>query len=98
MEPTIWINIRSGEPYDKDRFVWCASGSRWVNPYRNRKDMTRDEKCYAYLWYLLSRPDLCARIPELRGKVLGCFCFPLRCHCEYLAAFADSCWFEAQAA
>jgi hypothetical protein len=91
---TTWISIRSGEKYDKDNAVWCANPSIWANPYRNRKDFTRDEKCDAYLWYVLSRPDLCVKIPELRGKVLLCWCWPLRCHCETLAWLADSGWFE----
>jgi hypothetical protein len=34
--------------------------------------------------YLPSRPDLLARLDELRGKALGCCCAPEGCHGDVL--------------
>jgi Domain of unknown function (DUF4326) len=36
--------------------------------------------------HLPVRPDLLARLDELRGKALGCRCAPLACHADVLAA------------
>jgi hypothetical protein len=35
-------------------------------------------------------PDRLMRIYQLKGKVLGCYCTPKRCHCDYLAELANS--------
>jgi len=35
-------------------------------------------------------PDLLARIPELKGKRLGCWCHPKACHGNVLAHWADN--------
>jgi len=35
--------------------------------------------------HLPSRPDLLARLGELRGKALGCWCAPLACHADVLS-------------
>ena len=40
------------------------------------------------LRHLPSRPDLLARLGELRGKALGCWCAPLACHGDVLAGAA----------
>jgi len=62
-----------------DRFKrW--NESVWHNPYRIGRHGTRDEVCDAYRAYLLGSPELMARLPETAGKVLGCWCYPLRCH------------------
>ncbi|HKX02122.1 MAG TPA: DUF4326 domain-containing protein [Methylomirabilota bacterium] len=39
--------------------------------------------------HLPSRPDLLARLGELRGKALGCWCAPAPCHAEVLARFLE---------
>lgn len=33
----------------------------------------------------MSSPTLLAALPELKGKVLGCFCKPKACHGDVLA-------------
>lgn len=85
MTATTWIDIRSGEPYD----VFVGFPSRWCNPFRNRKDMTRRQKIWAFYEHLLERPDLLVQLHALKGKVLACYCHPLECHSEILAFLAD---------
>jgi hypothetical protein len=38
---------------------------------------------------LPTQPDLMARLPELKGKVLGCWCAPEACHGDILSEFAN---------
>jgi hypothetical protein len=67
---------------------WPASP--WGNPYIVGRDGTLAEILARYEHeYLPSRPDLLARLPELRGKTLGCWCSPKPCHADVLARLAD---------
>lgn len=86
-------NIRLGVPYDI--YIGRGNGSIWGNPY-SHKDIpgtilvaNRIEAVERFEEYLLSRPDLMHRLPELRGKVLGCWCVPLACHGLVLARYAN---------
>ena len=70
--------------------VSIARPSKWGNPFKIGEDGTRDQVIEMYRQYLLGRPDLLAAIPiELKGKVLGCYCKPERCHGDVLAEIAD---------
>jgi hypothetical protein len=53
--------------------------SPWFNPAKGRKT-DHDRAVNEYRSYISQRPDLLARLPELRGKVLGCWCYPKVCH------------------
>lgn len=75
-------------------YVYIGRPSIWGNPYSHEKDSlaqwrvkTRAEAIECYEAWLLNRPDLLARLPELDGKWLGCWCRPLSCHGEVLARF-----------
>jgi hypothetical protein len=61
--------------------------SDWYNPFNKayRRDaITREESIAMYREYLLSRPDLLERLPELEGKTLACWCKPDACHGDVL--------------
>lgn len=62
------------------RFVRIDRKTDWGNPFEIPKHGNRDQVCDAYAEHLAASPDLLARLPELRGKVLGCWCYPERCH------------------
>ena len=62
------------------RFVRIDRKTEWGNPFEIPKHGNRDQVCDAYAEHLAASPDLLARLPELRGKVLGCWCYPKRCH------------------
>lgn len=77
------------ESYD----VYIGRGSIWGNPYTHRdlagtkaqfKTETREEAIEKYREYILQKPELLAKLPELEGKVLGCFCKPQSCHGDVL--------------
>jgi hypothetical protein len=57
---------------------------------------TLEESLVRYRAWLNSRPALLARVNELKGKILGCYCRPERgfqgkllCHAQILAAIAN---------
>jgi hypothetical protein len=61
--------------------------SPWHNPSRLPKDATPEQRAEVirrYRAYVLASPTLMARLPELRGKVLTCWCHPLPCHGDVL--------------
>ena len=69
------------------RFALVDRGTPWGNPHvlpRRHTPEQRLEVIRQYREHLLGRPDLLARLPELRGKVLVCWCHPLPCHGDVL--------------
>ena len=63
--------------------------SIWGNPFKLGKDGTREECMAKYRAALLANPDLLSRLPELKGKVLGCWCAPEACHGDILSELAN---------
>jgi uncharacterized protein DUF4326 len=68
---------------------WHLDRSPFASPFRPGADGSRDEVIEKYRMWLLARPDLLARLPELRGRRLGCWCAPQPCHADVLASLAD---------
>jgi len=68
--------------------VYIGRGSIWGNPYRIGVDGNREEVIQKYVEYIISQPYLLAKLPELQGKVLGCWCDPKFCHGHVLVALA----------
>ena len=66
------------------------SGSIWHNPFVVGKDGTREDVIAKFEAYLMTRPDLLARVHELKGKRLACWCKPEACHGDLLAKLADA--------
>ena len=79
------------EPYD----VYIGRPGKWGNPFVIGKDGDREEVISKYEAYVMSRPDLIAALPELVGKVLGCWCRPHACHGDILAKMIeDELWLK----
>lgn len=72
------------EPYD----VYIGRPSRWGNPFRIEKGVTREQAIEEYEIWLREQPDLMADIAHLHGLVLGCWCVPRPCHGEVLLKVA----------
>ena len=69
------------EPYD----IYVGRPSDWGNPFRISKTMSRDEAVDLYENWIRKKPELIERLPELKGKVLGCWCkSDERCHADVL--------------
>jgi hypothetical protein len=73
------------EPFD----VYIGRPSKWGNPFKvGAGGFTRDAASRMYEDYVTGRPELMAALPELRGKVLGCYCAPKPCHGDVLVRLA----------
>lgn len=63
----------------------------WGNPYSHKdgtlakfKVKTKAESIRKYREYVLDNPELLAKLSELEGKTLGCWCKPDSCHGDVL--------------
>ena len=63
--------------------------SIWGNPFVLGKDGSRDDVMAKYRAWLLANPALLEKLPDLKGKVLGCWCAPEACHGDILAELAN---------
>jgi len=88
------INANYGADFD----VYIGSRSIWANPYWWKPGAGTDpqyqvedraESITKFRSWITKRPDLMARLHELRGKVLGCSCYPKGCHGDVLSELAD---------
>jgi len=83
----------NGVPVDGALIEWAESqnlavridrSGDWGNPFEIGADGTREEVIERYREYLINNRSLRARIGELKGKVLICWCYPENCHGEIL--------------
>lgn len=61
----------------------------WGNPFILPADGDRQTVVENYQIYLDMKPSLLAKLHTLKGKVLGCWCYPELCHAEILEEYAD---------
>lgn len=81
------------ESYD----IYIGRPSKWGNPFSHKKGTkaqflveSREEAIAEYKKWILQQPELLAALPELKGKILACWCVPLACHGDVLAELADA--------
>lgn len=86
------VHIKN-QPYD----VYIGRPSKWGNPYSHKEGTkaeflvsTRKEAVAKYEEYLINHPTLINDLSELKGKTLGCWCYPKSCHGDILSKWADS--------
>jgi hypothetical protein len=74
-----------------DLLVRIDRQSDWGNPYEIPKDGDRATVIESFRDYYLPRKySLLKRIPELKGKVLACWCYPEPCHGDVLVEMANA--------
>jgi hypothetical protein len=62
----------------------------WGNPFKVPEDGTQAEVVAMFESWIQAQPHLLARLPELRGKQLGCWCkLDQPCHADVLARLAN---------
>ncbi len=96
------INLKNGDDAaiarQQRRLVRVGRPSVWSNPFSHLPDAkhvkfqvkTREEALDRYEEWLQTQPQLIERAKrELRGRVLGCWCKPDRCHAEVLARIVN---------
>lgn len=62
----------------------------WGNPFVVGWDGDRAEVIRKYRAWVVGQSELMAALPELRGKVLGCWCAPAACHGDVLADLVEA--------
>ena len=70
--------------------VYIGRPSKWGNPFEIGKDGDRETVICKYREWVVTQPRLMAALPELRGKVLGCWCAPQACHGDVLVSLANA--------
>lgn len=74
----------------KGKYIRADRWTDFGNPFEMDKDGDRDEVCDNYeQHYLPFKPSILNQLKNLKGKALGCWCAPLRCHCDTLKAIID---------
>lgn len=87
---TVVINLRShGAVADileaEKKYVRIDRRTDWGNPFELPDDGDRATVIRHFAkHYLPFKPSLGGRLPELRGKALGCWCVPESCHGDVL--------------
>lgn len=69
--------------------VYIGRPSKWGNPFEIGRDGNRQQVIEKYRAWILTQPGLLKALPELKGKILGCWCAPQACHGDVLAEMAD---------
>jgi len=81
-------------PFD----IYIGRPSKWGNPFSHKSGTkarflvnTREEAIDAYKTWITSGEGqhLLKDLHELKGKVLGCWCHPQRCHGDILSELAN---------
>jgi hypothetical protein len=67
-------------------FVQIDRATAWGNPFEIPGDGDRDAVCDSYEVYYGLKKSLHKKIKTLKGKVLGCHCYPERCHGDFLSS------------
>lgn len=74
---------------DNECFVQIDRFSPWGNPYHIGADGNRDQVCDSFAVYFDRKLELKSKVFDLKGKALGCHCYPERCHGDHLKMLAD---------
>ena len=83
------VNLRTlAQGWRSDpRYVYIGRPSKWGNPFPGAR-YGRTEAIARHKAWIATQPELLAALPELRGKLLVCFCAPLACHGDTLLALS----------
>jgi hypothetical protein len=90
-EKNIYIGRKGVVFIDNIRFP--QNSSKFANPYKIGKDGTREEILFKYKNYIVNKlennMDLIFELLSLKGKNLGCWCYPEMCHGNILLELID---------
>lgn len=89
---TTLLNIKGNRKNEDYTFI--GRPSVFGNPFTIGKDGSREEVVSKYREYFLKRvssdPEFKRAVEFLRGKTLGCFCFPELCHGDVIIEWLDA--------
>lgn len=74
----------------KDNYdVYIGRPSKWGNPFTIGKDGNRLEVIEKYAKWIQTQSQLLISLHELKGKNIGCWCSPQKCHGDILIKLAN---------
>jgi hypothetical protein len=82
-----WLASSADHVYigrDMCKYVKSAVGSKWANPYKKDGYLSKGERLSKYEQHIRSNKILVNSLRELDGKILGCWCWPEKCHGDVL--------------
>ncbi len=82
------IHVRDRGQYPASQVVYVGRRNNrhrlpqsvWANPFVIGADGDRETVIKKYREWLLAQPALIDRLPELRHRILACWCAPEACH------------------
>ena len=74
------------ESYD----IYIGRPSKWGNPFQIGKDGTQEEVIEKFRNWIITQPNLLKDLHELKGKTLGCWCKPKKCHGDILVELIET--------
>lgn len=92
---TAVVNIKDKPTPAYDLYIGRANkwlgleGSKWGNPFPMKKESEREDVLMRYEEHIRNSKRLWRSLPELRSKILGCYCFPRSCHGMVLIKLLD---------
>lgn len=84
--PKVYNKTYSNAPRDA---VYVGRPSDWGNPFYIGHHGNREECVEKFREYINQNRSLMARIGELKGKNLVCWCAPKACHADILLEIAN---------
>ncbi|KAJ3271477.1 hypothetical protein HDV01_006607 [Terramyces sp. JEL0728] len=85
-----WLEMPDTEYIGRRQvYVKGTFNSKWKNPFSVKK-YGREGCIKMYREMLLKDGKLMSELEELRGKELGCWCTPEKCHGDVLLELLDS--------
>ena len=93
-DKTMVVNVKTVKASDPEviyigRTFGQFVGSGWGNPFKITNQVSREQVVEQFRNWIVKQPQLMARLPELKGKKLACFCHPQQCHGDVLAELAN---------
>lgn len=70
--------------------LYIGRPSRFGNPFVIGRDGSREDVLRKYREWLLAHPKKEEMLQAVRGKTLGCWCSPQRCHGDILKELAEA--------
>ena len=71
------------------RKTYSFEESKWANPHKITRTVSREKAVYKYHQDLVNNRKLLLDLHELKGATLGCWCFPELCHGHILLSLLN---------
>ena len=78
------VDVEQWKSNEKNEYIGRKTDSfeksKWANPFLISRTNSREQAVSQFQQYILANSKLLQDLHELKGKNLGCWCFPKLCH------------------